>query len=190
MKQFKTVEHHCVGVTPMVIHGVIYMENRERINIPSVSCDCDCDCAWLCDSHVDRHDVVVKSWMVVTNKERGVAIYSNAPPPPLASRPSIFSHIDAFFWNGVSKNGGCQWLWFCVAADDLSGKISLYLHRPLGPICFSQVPCRSLAAPLPFPCRLTIVTFVRIENWDDMERFLQQALVIEWNYNQQDWDMV
>ena len=40
----------------------------------------------------------------------------------------------------------------------------------------------------PLPCRLALVPLVRIENWDDMERFLQQALVIEWGYNQQNWD--
>ena len=33
---------------------------------------------------------------------------------------------------------------------------------------------------VPLPCRLALVPLVRIENWDDMERFLQQALVIEW----------
>ena len=42
---------------------------------------------------------------------------------------------------------------------------------------------------VPLPCRLALVPLVRIENWDDMERFLQQALVIEWGYNQQNWDI-
>ena len=44
---------------------------------------------------------------------------------------------------------------------------------------------------VPLPCRLALVTLVRIENWDDMERFLQQSLVIEWGYgyNQQTWDI-
>ena len=70
------------------------------------------------------------------------------------------------------------------------GKLySSIFHRhhlePFGcsPIFFD----RSLSGrAVPLPWRLVFMTPVRIENWDDMERFLQQASFLPLGYNQQD----